>query len=70
MTVKITVKREGAELGSVEGMSSCNPVDCFVKLEGRRLAMLRAFKRDENHVLLSRSNRTRIAQRLLGKLKT
>lgn len=46
VTVKIIVTKDGQELAEYKGVSYCSPTDRWDRIEGRRMAVRRAFDQD------------------------
>lgn len=43
-TVRLTVRENGAKVGTISAMSVCNPLDQFEKIQGRRHALKKLFE--------------------------
>lgn len=60
-SVYLTVQDEEGKHAEFYGRSYCSPTDQYNKAKGRRLAISRAFSRDE-HKVLSKKDRKRIIE--------
>jgi hypothetical protein len=68
--IKLTVTQDGKEVGTIEGVSYCNPGDQFNRFEGRRRAMKRLLERDSYDLLSKEDRRTLVPAMLASKVVT
>jgi hypothetical protein len=66
--INLTVSENGKEIGSMTGVSYCNPADAFSRFEGRKRAMKRLFLYDGiKTLLLSKQDRRQLVPILLAR---